>query len=100
MIEEIKIYTVKEWNRFSEQVQEKLTQQYDVILSDHETKNEKLKRYCKAINMKNFDKCMKMFDSGMKKVDEFWKQFDSGMNNGFGKNKSNPTQIMWGTKND
>jgi len=81
---EEKLYTVKEWNRFSEQVKEKLTQQCDVILSDHETKNEKLKRYCKAINMKNFDKCMKMFDSGMDK--------------GFGKNKSNPTQIMWGTK--
>ena len=55
-----KFYTVKEWNKFKGNdyfdMQEMLCQRYDVILTDYQTKREKIFSFLKKINLKNLDK--------------------------------------------
>jgi hypothetical protein len=55
-----KYFTIKEWNRFKSNdyfdIQEMLCQKYDVILTDYQTKREKVFSALKKINLKNFDK--------------------------------------------
>jgi len=55
-----KYFTVKEWNCFKNNdyfdMQEMLCQKYDVILTDYQTKREKVFSALKKINLKNFDK--------------------------------------------
>ena len=55
-----KFYTVKEWNKFKDNdyfdMQEILCQRYDVILTDYQTKREKIFSVLKKINLKNLDK--------------------------------------------
>ena len=56
-MKEKKFYTVKEWNKFkNNDMQEKLCQKYDVILTDYKTKREKVFSALKKINLKNFDR--------------------------------------------
>ena len=60
-----KYFTVREWSRFKNNdcfdMQDMLCQQYDVILTDYQTKREKLFSALKKINLKNFDKGVKEF---------------------------------------
>ena len=55
-----KLYTVKEWSKFKRNdyfdMQDMLCQRYDVILTDYQTKREKLFSFLKKINLKNLDK--------------------------------------------
>ena len=55
-----KFYTVKEWNKFKANdyfdMQDMLCQRYDVILTDYQTKREKIFSALKKINLKNLDK--------------------------------------------
>ena len=55
-----KYFTVKEWNRFKSNdyfdMQDMLCQKYDVILTDYQTRREKVFSALKKINLKNFDK--------------------------------------------
>ena len=55
-----KFYTVKEWSKFKRNdyfdMQDMLCQRYDVILTDYQTKREKLFSFLKKINLKNLDK--------------------------------------------
>ena len=55
-----KYFTVKEWNRFKNNdyfdMQDMLCQRYDVILTDYQTKREKIFSALKKINLKNLDK--------------------------------------------
>ena len=55
-----KFYTVKEWNKFKGNdyfdMQDMLCQRYDVILTDYQTKREKLFSALKKISLRNFDK--------------------------------------------
>jgi len=60
-----KYFTVREWDRFKNNdyfdMQDMLCQKYDVILTDYQTKREKLFSALKKINLKNFDKGVKEF---------------------------------------
>ena len=55
-----KFYTVKEWSKFKRNdyfdMQDMLCQRYDVILTDYQTKREKIFSALKKINLKNLDK--------------------------------------------
>ena len=55
-----KYFTVKEWNRFKNNdyfdMQEMLCQKYDVILTDYQTRREKVFSALKKISLRNFDK--------------------------------------------
>ena len=55
-----KYFTVKEWGQFKNNdyfdMQNMLCQKYDVILTDYQTKREKVFSALKKINLKNFDK--------------------------------------------
>ena len=55
-----KFYTVKEWSKFKRNdyfdMQDMLCQRYDVILTDYQTKREKIFSFLKKINLKNLDK--------------------------------------------
>jgi len=60
-----KYFTVREWDRFKSKgsfdMQEMLCQKYDVILTDYQTKREKVFSALKKINLRNFDKGMTEF---------------------------------------
>jgi hypothetical protein len=75
---EKKSYTQKEWSRFGDNQKDILTNRYEVTLSNHQTRNEKIKSTAKKINMKNFDKGMAKFDGAQK---QFWSEWDKGMGN-------------------
>ena len=70
-----KIYTQKQWNKFSIQSQQVQTRRYDIILSDYETGHEKRKKIISLINFKNFDKGMSKFNNVQK---TFWSNWDKG----------------------
>ena len=80
-----KFYTVKEWNKFKGNdyfdMQDMLCQRYDVILTDYQTKREKIFSFLKKINLKNLDKgitefskLVQSFDSSM---DQLTREIDS-----------------------
>ena len=60
-----KYFTAREWNRFKSKgsfdMQEMMYQKYDVILTDYQTKREKVFSALKKINLRNFDKGMTEF---------------------------------------
>ena len=60
-----KCFTVREWNRFKNNdyfdMQEMLCQKYDVVLTDYQTKREKIFSALKKINLRNFDKGVSEF---------------------------------------
>jgi hypothetical protein len=91
-----KFYTVKEWKKFKNNdyfdMQEMLTQRYDVILTDHKTRKEKITFILKKFNQRNFDKAMIQFNSFMKNfgnsVDQFTKEIDIS--------KHKDKDLIWG----
>ncbi len=79
--------TVKEWKRFDKvftkqfgdtivylDMQQLLCKKYDVILTDHRTRGEKLKDILKKFNQKNLDKGINMVQGG---IDDFVKEIDN-----------------------
>ena len=88
-----KKFTTKQWNKFTDDQKQILSNRYEVILTDHETRKEKWTRRAKQVNLKNFDKGMKKFDEKQK---EFWNEFDKGFENaGMSKSKMS---VMGGSK--
>ena len=80
-----KFYTVKEWNKFKGNdyfdMQEMLCQRYDVILTDYQTKREKIFSVLKKINLKNLDKGItgfsKLVQSFGGSMDQLTREIDS-----------------------
>jgi uncharacterized protein YoxC len=80
-----KYFTVKEWNRFKNNdyfdMQEMLCQKYDVILTDYQTKREKVFSVLKKINLRNFDKGVaefsKLVQSFGGSMDQLTREIDS-----------------------
>ena len=80
-----KYFAVKEWNRFKNNdyfdMQEMLCQKYDVILTDYQTKREKLFSALKKINLKNLDKGItefsKLVQSFGGSMDQLTREIDS-----------------------
>ncbi len=73
-------YTVKEWKGFSFEVQEELGSIYEIILVNHFTRNEKIKRFFSRrspeVRKRNKEKIQKGFSKFKKIMD----QFSKGMN--------------------
>ena len=94
-----KFYTVKEWNKFKDNdyfdMQEILCQRYDVILTDYQTKREKIFSVLKKINLKNLDKGVtefsKLVQSFGGSMDQLTREIDSQTS----KDKDNLDSI-WG----
>lgn len=74
-----KFYTVKEWNKFSIEIQEELVNRYTVILTDYKTKKEKVVDLLKKLNAQNMNKGIDKMDMAFKKLDDLIKQFDQGL---------------------
>ena len=80
-----KFYTVKEWNKFKGNdyfdMQDMLCQRYDVILTDYQTKREKIFSFLKKINLKNLDKGItefsKLVQSFGGSMDQLTREIDS-----------------------
>lgn len=72
-----KFYTVKEWDCFRHNnyfdMQDMLCQKYNVILTDHKTKKEKIILFLKKFNQRDFDKAINQFSNFVK---EFGKLMD------------------------
>ena len=94
-----KFYTVKEWSKFKRNdyfdMQDMLCQRYDVILTDYQTKREKLFSVLKKINLKNLDKGIsgfsKLVQSFGGSMDQLTREIDSQTS----KDKNN-LDSMWG----
>jgi|CXWL01.1.fsa_nt_gi hypothetical protein len=104
----ILFFSVREWNRFSWNMQEVICKKYDVILTDYQTRKEKIMLLLHKINMKNFNKGMDTFNKSLNKfsktVDSMtasankssFKGFDQGKSmDGLGKSKNE----IWGESN-
>ena len=80
-----KFYTVKEWNKFKSNdyfdMQDMLCQRYDVVLTDYQTKREKIFSVLKKINLKNLDKGItgfsKLVQSFGGSMDQLTREIDS-----------------------
>jgi hypothetical protein len=98
-----KFYTVKEWNKFKSNdyfdMQDMLCQRYDVILTDYQTKREKIYSALKKINLKNLDKGItgfsKLVQSFGGSMDQLTREIDSQKH----KDKDN-LDFVWGKSNN
>lgn len=111
----VKKYTQKEWDRFDMNMQQRLSNRYTVIITDHKkkegffakdhyldadgkqksdslkTKKEKARIVTSKLTLENLDKGLTKFEGTMKK-------FDSGMEKAFGKKGADKNSIVWGSK--
>ena len=98
-----KYFTVKEWNRFKNNdyfdMQDMLCQKYDIILTDYQTKREKIYSALKKINLKNLDKGItgfsKLVQSFGGSMDQLTREIDSQKH----KDKDNLDSV-WGKSNN
>ena len=102
-----KFYTVKQWNCFKDNdyfdMQEMLTQRYDVILTDHKTQKEKITFVLKKFNQRNFNKAMKQFNVFMKDFGNSMDQLtcDSTHETNSTKHKEEDSNdLIWGKSNN
>ena len=94
-----KYFTVREWNRFKNNdyfdMQDMLCQKYDIILTDYQTKREKIYSALKKINLKNLDKGItgfsKLVQSFGGSMDQLTREIDSQKH----KDKDN-LDLVWG----
>ena len=94
-----KLYTVKEWSKFKGNdyfdMQDMLCQRYDVVLTDYQTKREKIFSVLKKINLKNLDKGItgfsKLVQSFGGSMDQLTSEIDSQKHN----DKDN-LDLVWG----
>ena len=81
-------FTVKEWNRFAWSMQEIMCKKYDIILTDYQTRKEKIILLLHKINMKNFNKGMDMFNKSLNKFGKTVDSLSRSSFNGFDQGKS------------
>ena len=94
-----KYFTVKEWNCFKNNdyfdMQDMLCQKYDVILTDYQTKREKLFSALKKINLKNFDKGVTEFSKLVQSFGGSMDQLTRELNSPKSKDADN-LDLVWG----
>jgi uncharacterized protein YoxC len=94
-----KYFTVKEWNRFKNNdyfdMQDMLCQKYDVILTDYQTKREKLFSILKKINLRNFDKGVAEFSKLVQSFGGSMDQLTCEIDSQTSKDKDNLDSV-WG----
>jgi len=95
-----KFYTVKQWQRFKTNdyfdMQELLCQKYDVILSDYQTKKQKIFSLFQKINLKNFDKGFTEFVKLVQSFGNSMDQFTTEINDDKVSDKKN-LESIWGS---
>ena len=94
-----KYFTVKEWDRFKNNdyfdMQDMLCQKYDVILTDYQTKREKLFSALKKINLRNFDKGITEFSKLVQSFGGSMDQLTREINSQKSKDAGN-LDLVWG----
>ena len=94
-----KYFTVKEWNRFKNNdyfdMQDMLCQKYDVILTDYQTKREKVFSVLKKINLHNFDKGITEFSKLVQSFGGSMDQLTRELNSPKSKDSDN-FDLVWG----
>lgn len=104
-----KRYTVREWKRFKSPVQEMLLRRFDVILTDHKTRRERLRGFARAMfrpTIQQRQSQRKSLDTGIKKVkgaiDNFDRSMDSlskGLNGAVSKgHREDPVELVFGKR--
>ena len=98
-----KYFTAREWNRFKDNdyfdMQEMLCQKYDVILTDYQTKREKIFSALKKINLRNFDKGVSEFSKLVQSFGSSLDQLTSEMDSQKSKDTDN-LDLVWGKSNE
>jgi len=67
------LMTVKAWGKYNRFMQENLTMNYEIILTDHQTKGEKVRGFLSKFTFENLDKGLDKFDKGMIEFDKMLK---------------------------
>ena len=86
-------FTVKQWKKFTVEIQEKLLPQYDVILTDWKSKREKLK-YVLDTYPQYIDKGLKKMGKGFDMFDTVMAEFDKGLKGSMGSGKLDSSFIV------
>ena len=98
-----KYFTVREWNRFKDNdyfdMQDMLCQKYDVILTDYQTKRERIFSALKKINLRNFDKGVSEFSKLVQSFGSSLDQLTSEMDSQKSKDTDN-LDLVWGKSNE
>ena len=74
-----KSYTIKEWKRFSPDIQQELTNRYNVTISDYKTRGQKAKGIAKSFNKKNIVKAGRKTNAGVMKFSNTMNSIDRGL---------------------
>ena len=95
-----KFYTVKEWSKFKGNdyfdMQDMLCQRYDVILTDYQTKREKIFSVLKKINLKNLDKGITGFSKLVQSFGGSMDQLTSEIDSQKTTMTKNNLDLVWG----
>ena len=98
-----KYFTVKEWNRLKNNdyfdMQDMLCQKYDVILTDYQTKREKVFSALKKINLRNFDRGVSEFSKLVQSFGGSMDQLTRELNSPKSKDADN-LDLVWGKSNN
>jgi hypothetical protein len=84
-------------------MQDMLCQKYDVILTDHKTRKEKIAFVLKKFNQRNFNKAMKQFNVFMKDFGKFMDQLTRDSTHEINSTKykdENSNDLIWGKSNN
>ena len=79
MIRPIKKYTIKEWNKLSS-IQEVLCKKFEIILTDHKTKRQKIFSILDTINFKNINKGIEIFNESIQNLGNSMDQLTRELN--------------------
>ena len=94
-----KYFTVREWDRFKNNdyfdMQEMLCQKYDVILTDYQTKRERVFSALKKISLRNFDKGVTEFSKLVQSFGGSMDQLTRELNSPKSKDSDN-LDLVWG----
>ena len=83
-----KLYmTVKAWNRFGYEYQKHLMIKFDVILTDHKTRREKIISVLRKFNNKNLDLGIKKFNHTIEDFERSMDQLSNDLNKSYGRNE-------------
>ena len=97
------------WAKWPEEKQEIILKKYDVILTDHSTRREKIVRILRKFNAKNLDAGLVKFNQGVdsfsKSMDQLHKELNSMGGHGdpaklLGSDERSTSEKIWGNGKD
>ena len=99
--------TNKAWKKFDYPKQRELLKRFDVIISDHSTRKERLARILKTFNKTNFDRGVVQFQKSLDSFSREMEKLHDSLDDGkrvdlekqfWGKNNRDAKEIFWGRK--